>query len=500
MRPMSFEVVLLSDMSRANIWSRPVAPYRIATELRAHGFPTLVINGVSDYGEEELIQTLETKIGPETLLLGLSSTFLYSASGKGFIPGLRTNKLIDLKKVLSSIKSRFPWIKFAVGGANTSLFMDSLGPLIDYYVFGYADSTIVELAQHIKSGNPIRTKMDLGSHVIHTDNEANSVGISQYQTRYQDHDEIFDNETLVLEISRGCRFKCRFCSYPMNGREKNTFFKSAENLREELLRNFERYNVTNYILADDTYNESIEKLEYFKKVFQSLPFKINFATYLRLDLIHQHPESIDLLLESGLGGAFFGIESLYGPAARAIGKGVSPIHLMETLQRLRTHWGTQVHTTANFIVGLPEETPRTVADWLNQILEDDFPIDHASVNPLYIGKSHRHEPWPSDFQTNPQKFGYQLNEEKSDVGRGVFWVNQHFDSSTTKKIVDDYYATYFKTFRSYDSFNIQALKGYDLHKTLKVPQINNPEHRQIIDAEVELRAQRYKHKIAAHRS
>jgi hypothetical protein len=53
---------------------------------------------------------------------------------------------------------------------------------------------------------------------------------------------------------------------------------------------------------------------------KTLSFQINYATYLRIDLLAAHPESVDMLLENGLKGAFLGIESFNTDAAKLIGK------------------------------------------------------------------------------------------------------------------------------------------------------------------------------------
>ncbi len=494
---MSYEVILLSDMSQSNIWSRPLAPYRLATELRANGFSTLVVNGISDFLEDELVATLENKIDSETLFVGVSSTFVNSRTARGFFPGLRAEKSINLSKVILRIKEKFPHVQFVIGGANTAFFLASeSAEKIDFFVFGYSDLLILQIARHYKFKEKLTYELTDGLKIIKADNEKNSSGIVQYQSIYSSQDQIFENETLVLELSRGCRFKCKFCAYPMNGRKKDTFLKDAETLKLELLRNYELYNITNYILADDTYNESLEKIVHFSGIFQSLPFKINFATYLRLDLIHQYPESMDILQNSGLGGAFFGIESLYEPAARAIGKGLSSEKSIATLKKLKQVWGSSVNLTGGFIVGLPNDTSETMTDWLSQISDSTFPLDHASVNPLMIGSKTSQNPWKSEIQLQPEKFGYSVRPDENAKRKDVHWENSGLNSEYAKALVLEHYKKYFETVpRPYDSFSQQALKGYSLPKQIGTPLVNNLQHRDIIDAAVAERALEYKRRI-----
>jgi radical SAM superfamily enzyme YgiQ (UPF0313 family) len=140
--------------------------------------------------------------------------------------------------------------------------------------------------------------------------------------RFTEQDCIIKGETLPLEVSRGCIFKCSFCAFPLNGKSKFDYLRDPEQIKDELTHNFEKYGTTNYFLCDDTFNDSTMKIERLHKAITSLPFKIHFTTYLRLDLLNAHREQIPLLKEMGLASPFFGIESLNQKSASSIGKGM----------------------------------------------------------------------------------------------------------------------------------------------------------------------------------
>ena len=59
--------------------------------------------------------------------------------------------------------------------------------------------------------------------------------------RWNKNDCIQTGETLPLEISRGCIFKCKFCRYPYIGKTKNDFSKSIDNVVEELEYNYNNF-------------------------------------------------------------------------------------------------------------------------------------------------------------------------------------------------------------------------------------------------------------------
>ena len=100
------------------------------------------------------------------------------------------------------------------------------------------------------------------------------------------------------------------------------------------ITNYEKYGITKYYYGDDTHNDSMHKLEFlYNEIYSKLPFKIEFATYLRLDLLAAHPESISLLKESGLVGTFFGIETFNHASNKSVGKGATEEKIYEKYKK-----------------------------------------------------------------------------------------------------------------------------------------------------------------------
>ena len=52
--------------------------------------------------------------------------------------------------------------------------------------------------------------------------------------KFIEQDCILPNETLPLEVSRGCIFKCSFCAFPLNGKTKLDYLRSPEYIKNEL--------------------------------------------------------------------------------------------------------------------------------------------------------------------------------------------------------------------------------------------------------------------------
>lgn len=436
---------------------RPAGAYRIATELRKNGFTVQVVDAfpqLVDESAEPLYAMIEKFVGPRTLWVGFSSTFFMNrrkaiqAVKRGWMtmaqvddgkmnfsePGipLPVEELVELRR---RIKARNPGCQLVFGGAKAHL---RAAYIIDAYIEGYADTTVMEFTKWLGRKNPF-FRYELHSppvgvtHIeVNHDPKAAGFDFTSSQIRWDTSDCVVPGEALPIEISRGCIFNCSFCSYPLNGKKKLDFIKEPAVLIDELVRNYELYGTTQYIYSDDTHNDSVDKLEQlYDRVYSKLPFKLNFYTYLRLDLMAAHPHTIDLLLASGLRGAFFGIESLNYESAKTIGKGLRPQRAIETLHRARETWGSQVKTSAGFIVGLPHETEETASTWLEQVTDAAFPLDCAHIYPLFISDAPGSKVWKSELEQNAAKFGYKFDAKG-------FWYNEHLTFGKSKGLVDNY--------------------------------------------------------------
>jgi hypothetical protein len=188
-------------------------------------------------------------------------------------------------------------------------------------------------------------------------------------------------------------------------------------LRDLFIENYERFGTTRYTYSDDTHNDSPQKLEeLYNEVYSRLPFKIKFTAYLRLDLLNAHKHTIELLKESGLESAFFGIESLNYESNKAIGKGIKKDRIISILNYIKETWGDEVRTEGGFIIGLPNDSKESINHWVDLLSDPTFPLHSVRMNALQIRPElAAGTPWASDIDKDPSKFGYTMN--------GYKWIN-----------------------------------------------------------------------------
>lgn len=441
--------------------TRPAGAYRIATELRKHGYSVQVVDAflhLTEENSDQLNAIIDKFVGSNTLWVGFSTTFF--SSRRRMLAAIRSGQMSsaeadDAKLSFSSnkvplttpevlnmrraIKSRSPNCKLVFGGAKAPL---QEAGIIDVYIEGYADTTVIEFTRWCQGKNPFFRytshpgipNVTVPYMSVEHDPKAASFDFVNSQIRWDASDCIQRGEALPIEVSRGCIFSCSFCSYPLNGKKKLDFIKDPAILIDELTRNYELFGTTEYIYSDDTHNDNVEKLEIlYNQVYSKLPFKLGFYTYLRLDLLAAHSHTIDLLKESGLRGAFFGIESLNYQSAKTIGKGLRPEKALDTLYAVRERWGVDVKTSAGFIVGLPHETEQTASSWLDKVTDLKFPLDCAHIYPLFISNKIESKIWRSELETNADKYGYKFDENGS-------WYNDDLSFDRSDEIVKGYLA------------------------------------------------------------
>ena len=424
---------------------RPVGPYQLANVLRNHGFSVQVIDQfpwIVHLGLDQVKSLFKKFVGPETLWIGFSSTWFKKIESilpgrTDHTPGGFFNDLLTIKEntllfnphevleIREFVHDINPRVKFVMGGARSVNGRNrGIGhPLIDCYIEGYADNTVLRFSEWCL--NPeinLNAFENLDNSIsIIDDPRASDFDFNNFKFTWADEDLVNPGETLPMEIARGCIFKCGFCAYPLNGRRKMDYLKDPQILRQQLIENYERFGTTNYFFLDDTFNDSVEKLQILEEqTFRDLGFRPRFGAFMRLDLINAHPETIELLDKIGVSGAFFGIESLNYEANKSIGKGISKEKIYSILHRLKKEWPEDVVNDGQFIMGLPHEDEASIKGWLDELLDPSFPIDAAKIEPLWLEHPRNNNKlWISGFEADPEKYGYTF----PDPNKSAHWVN-----------------------------------------------------------------------------
>jgi radical SAM superfamily enzyme YgiQ (UPF0313 family) len=414
---------------------KTAGPFRIATELRKHGYTVMCIDITVFNGfDDEFKKIYSSFVSEDTLWTGISGTFLRDIFGKPQMPTLIQHKeysrdpdCLDkgVYEFVEYAKSLNPNMKLLLGGARLHRLSNFGFVTFEKYV----DKEIVEYTDFL-SKKPGKRNLKYLSNVIEGQEFEDFV---TSQIVYDKNDIIFENDTLPLEVARGCIFRCKFCSYPLNGKKKGEWIKHANSLREELIRNYEEFGVTNYAFSDDTYNDSLDKIKMLRdEVFTKLPFQIKWSSYIRLDLMVRFPEMVDVLKDSGIKSAVCAIESLNPRSAKAIGKGLDPQLQIEFVREIKKDKWKDVLISSNFILGLPYDSKEYIDEFEQWILGDQNPFDYWYIFPLGIFPKGQSKSYTvSEFDLEYEKYGYEMIRDPSDLTYlNIGWKNSRTGLNT----------------------------------------------------------------------
>jgi radical SAM superfamily enzyme YgiQ (UPF0313 family) len=444
--------------------------YRAASEIRKQGVSCQVVQFFNKFDDEELVSIINSFSNLK--IVGFSTMFWeYYDSRSIDIVVEKTNFIID------HLRQHYPEVKIISGGSSSRIFLEQKFKKIDSIFEWFSENDLIPYIRNIAYKEPKLIPNVFERDISIYNNIYGNFDFTYSDTIYTPKDVIANTDVPILEVGRGCIFKCKFCGFALNGKKKFDYIKNADILKNELVRNYENFGVTNYILSDDTFNDSPQKVEFLHKLFTELPFKIRFACYLRLDLLLRFPDEIKQLKEMGLIGAFFGIETFHKQAAKLIGKGIDPDVAKTTLNRLKLNdWGDDVKIAIGLITGLPYETYDSIEQTKDWLADDKNLVDQVVPFPLGVrnpATNTRPQSWDSEFQKNAEKYGFFWPE-----GDTHNWHNKIGPVTSRYEAVEiweDYKKVISKTCRQKQGgFNL--LKAYPLISSQK----NSPSIEELI--------------------
>lgn len=378
-----YDAVILTDFNPGRPWlhHRALGAYHISNILRAQGLQVFNLDFLFSFSQAEVELIARKVISSATKFIGLSTTFMTSYYGsENESPNYNKLALLQFLTTAKQINPRIQVIK----GGGFSYYRE---PNIDHYIEGqYVENKFFELLNS-----------DLGFSL-----NPNYQFIS-HDMQFDDLDFIVPGEALPLEVSRGCVFNCKFCGFSGRGKKRNDNIKRSNLIRDFLFQSNKKFGTEHFFLADDTFNESMEKLTEFHEIVESLPYQPKFSAYIRLELLMAFPEMLPLLKKIGVHAMTFGIETFHRKAALAIGKSLDSQKIKDYLLFLKTEH-PDIHTSSGFIAGLPFENAESCRE-TNQWLIENKALHFWQFYPLFLENLGQNQ-YSSEFSKNIEKYNY----------------------------------------------------------------------------------------------
>ncbi len=264
-------------------------------------------------------------------------------------------------KAAAGIKKKYPGVKLLAGGQTPTfmpeLFLGPEGPF-DAVALYEAEATICGIVEALASGKslsgaPGAAWRGTGGRVERSAPERSCADLDKLPFPYWEgtlrKGTFSPGLAASMETSRGCPYRCVFCSIPgFYGATPR--YKSASRIMEEL-RHLKSKGVTEVYFIDDSF---ATRPEITRELFNSMiseKLGLRFLVQVRADVLSANPDLAGLGARAGLFMAVVGFEGYTAAVQREARKGNSAGINREASKLLRRH-GVAVYGTHVF--GGPE--------------------------------------------------------------------------------------------------------------------------------------------------
>ena len=417
--------IILSG-SRNEMAGRNIAGFRLRTAAEKFGYNILVIDSATAMTSVELESLLKNVITEKTLMLGISTVWLDNLN-KNTIEWVTDN-------TIKNIKSKYTNLKIVAGGSSPGLRLSGAKHVYaacDWFMTGFSDDSFPRLLRLLDghTDHGLKYMLDTYNKKVVDSNSFHQISHpDDIETVLKLDDNFLSYQPIPLEVSRGCIFRCAFCSHPFQGKKDfDSYIRTPENLALELRRNYELFGTTRYSIMDDTFNDSVEKLDRLERAIElaKLP-NFEFQAYIKPELLVTKPQMIDQLVRIGLRGGFCGIESFNNKARKVIGKGTDIKKVLDALYKL-CEIGPNVKLHGSVITGLPGDTLEDMHQWQDFFIKNQPVLFKSWIFQalgIFLNSNLEGE---SSIEKDPEKYGYKIIQRMPN--EFAMWYNEHMNSA-----------------------------------------------------------------------
>ena len=261
---------------------------------------------------------------------------------------------------------------------STDRFEEYLAEGADFVIIGEAEQTLLELADHLKTGDEEYSHI---RGIAYTDNgktiknvsrpvlkELDSLplpawdllNINPYRDAWMKSAGYF---SLNIGTTRGCPFKCNWCAKPIYGNRYNS--RSPQNVVNEIKLLKDNFDIDHIWFCDDIFGLKPGWVQEFAGLLKEEKIQIRFKIQSRADLLTE-PEIVEALADAGCENAWIGAESGSQKILDAMDKGITVQQIRQATHNMKAY-GIKPSFFIQF--GYPGEEKEDIALTINMINE-----------------------------------------------------------------------------------------------------------------------------------
>ena len=280
-----------------------------------------------------------------------------------------THNLVDVVKTVAAVREACPSAHVCLGGPHVNAFPDAAGRIagVDTLAVGDGEETFAELGQCLSGGQRVGAVAGLivkrpdGSAITTPARPAlRDLDSLPFPDRSGGQGQFFNimgtaSSVSTLVTSRGCPFRCTFCSTP----RENYRERSAANVVDEMGGCLEQGFGEVYIV-DDTFNVRPERVLEICDLILARGLSIKWSCRLRIDRTTE--ELLARLKDAGCTRVQYGVETGTDEGLDVLGKGITVAQVRDVVAWTKR---AKLPAMSYFMIGCPHE--RTADDVMHTI-------------------------------------------------------------------------------------------------------------------------------------
>jgi anaerobic magnesium-protoporphyrin IX monomethyl ester cyclase len=300
---------------------------------------------------------------------------------------------------------------------------------VDYVIRGEGEYPMLELCRALEKGAGLSGVKSLShkqnGEIVHNPLSEPVANIDDIPLPARDcllYPESFDFKSFgSMIISRGCPFRCSFCS-SRNFWDKKVRFRSPENIVKEIAALKKEYGTKHIMFWDDSFTINKPTILKYLKAIKDSGLNINWKTATRADLIDE--ELLDVMKKSGCVKLEIGVESGSDRIKKVINKDVTNEQIKNAFKMINK---SGIGSGAFFMAGFPDETMDDLEQTFNLMQElDATEISFNIFDPM---------PGSSEYDKCIQ---LGLVPEHPDWNNFPFWPDAHYVRDISREDFSEY--------------------------------------------------------------
>ncbi len=283
------------------------------------------------------------------------------------------------------IKEVLPDSLLIVGGPHLSIYPELClsFPEFDIGIIGDGEETLKEVLDKYSAGESLE---NIDGTVIRVGNEAK---VNKPRTEFKSIDSYpfpavdllqrdlyhaltVESPFFTMVTSRGCPFKCAFCSQIYNG-VSGVRFRSPENVVDEIELYVKQYGAKEIVFFDETFTLRKQRVMDICRLLKERQIKVHFDIRTRVDSVDE--EMIKELREVGGQRIHFGVEAGNAEILKRMRKGITHDQVRQAVSWAKKYG---FETRGYFMIGYLGENFQTFNDTVN--LACELNLDYASFS------------------------------------------------------------------------------------------------------------------------